>query len=72
MGRRGRVSALEQLDEDDDLLRHAAQQIRHWTEVRNEQIRFARKVQGESLRTIAAAAGLSHTAVAKILNRTEG
>lgn len=44
-------------------------QIGKWVDKRNALIRGLGK-QGHSLRTIAQAAGLSHTAVAKILART--
>jgi lambda repressor-like predicted transcriptional regulator len=43
-------------------------QIAKWVEKRNGLIRALAK-QGHSLRTIADAAGISHTAVAKILAR---
>lgn len=43
-------------------------QIAKWIAKRDKLIREARK-EGHSLRAIAYAAGLSHTAVAKILNR---
>lgn len=49
-------------------LEQAAVQLQKWTARRNLLIAKAR-ADGESLRTIASAAGLSHTAVAKILAR---
>lgn len=49
-------------------LEQAAVQLQKWTARRNLLIRKARK-DGASLRAIADAAGLSHTAIAKILAR---
>lgn len=46
----------------------AAHKAREWTERRDALIRSARKT-GRSLRDIAEEAGISHTAVAKILSR---
>lgn len=49
-------------------LADAAHKARQWTELRDIRIRKARE-EGQSLRTIAAVAGLSHTAIAKIVAR---
>jgi enoyl reductase-like protein len=49
-------------------LEPCAVQLEKWTNKRNRLIRKAR-AEGHSLRTIAAAAGITHTAVANILNR---
>jgi hypothetical protein len=49
-------------------VRRAAAKAVEWTETRNAAIREAR-AGGASLRSIAEAAGLSHTAVAKIVGR---
>lgn len=46
----------------------AAQKAREWTERRDKRIRAA-VAAGASLRTVGAAAGLSHAAVAKIAKR---
>lgn len=46
----------------------AAQKAREWTERRDRRIRSA-VAAGSSLRTVGEAAGLSHTAVAKIARR---
>lgn len=48
---------------------HAAQKAREWTQRRDAAIRRA-LAEGVSLRVLAAATGLSHTAVAKIGKRT--
>lgn len=50
-------------------LSHAASQAREWTARRDERIREL-LARGGSLRTIGVAAGLSHTAVAKIAKRS--
>lgn len=48
---------------------HFANEARAWTSMRDEAIRQMR-AEGASLRTIAVAAGLTHTAIAKILERS--
>lgn len=49
-------------------VQHFANEARAWTSMRDEAIRQMRG-EGASLRTIAEAAGLTHTAIAKILSR---
>jgi phage terminase small subunit len=48
----------------------AAKKARSWTDRRNDAIRRARTA-GASLRAIAEATGLSHTAIAKLSRSTE-
>lgn len=53
-----------------DMISRVAKKARESTASRDELIVEAHK-DGHSLRTIAEAAGLSHTAIAKIVERTE-
>jgi lambda repressor-like predicted transcriptional regulator len=50
---------------------HFANEARAWTSMRDEAIQQMR-AEGASLRTIAQAAGLSHSAIVKILARRVG
>lgn len=62
------MSATIQTDTWAQKVEHFANEARAWTSMRDEAIRQMR-AEGASLRAIAEAAGLTHTAIAKILAR---